>query len=116
MKNPNSYTYRPHNAIESEDEDIDFDENEENPNRRFTQNGNFDNYEDSKRHPKKRKLESFVSSYEIGPRREIWIEEESFVLLEVWGERFVELGRRSLRGEDWDENGIYCLLMRMGAL
>ncbi|KAK6156276.1 hypothetical protein DH2020_010524 [Rehmannia glutinosa] len=82
MKNPNSYTYRPHNAIESEDEDNDFD-----PNQRFAQNGNFDNYEDSKRHPKKRTLESFVSSYEIGPRREIWSEEESFVLLEVWGER-----------------------------
>ncbi|KAK6135919.1 hypothetical protein DH2020_030337 [Rehmannia glutinosa] len=104
MKNPNSYTYRPHNAIESEDEDEgnDFDENEENPSQRFTQNGNFHNYEDYKRHPKKRKLESFVSSYElIGPWREIWSEEESFVLLEVWGERFVELGRRSLRGEDW---------------
>ncbi|PIN11347.1 Transcription factor GT-2 [Handroanthus impetiginosus] len=101
MKTPNSYTYRSHNAIEYDDEDNDFDENEENPDQNLTPNGNFYNYEDSKRHPKKRKLESFVSSYELPPRREIWSEEESFVLLEVWGERYMELGRRSLRGEDW---------------
>ncbi|GFQ05733.1 trihelix transcription factor asil2 [Phtheirospermum japonicum] len=60
-------------------------------------------YEESKRHPKKRKLESFVSNYELGSRREIWSEEECFVLLEAWGERYLELGRRSLRAEDWAE-------------
>ncbi|KAL9151333.1 hypothetical protein ABFS82_11G045800 [Erythranthe guttata] len=104
MKNPNSYAYGTSNAIQyqEEDEDSDSDENEETPDQNFNQNGNFHNYDDSKRHPKKRKLESFVSNYDAAPpRREIWSEEESFVLLEAWGERYMELGRRSLRGEDW---------------
>ncbi|KAL8497916.1 hypothetical protein ACS0TY_021314 [Phlomoides rotata] len=105
MKNPNSYSFRSTNAIHYNDEveDNDSDENEENPDKSFTQNGNLYNYDDSKRHPKKRKLESFVSSYESAPRRENWSEEESFALLEVWGERYMELGRRSLRAEDWVE-------------
>lgn len=30
-------------------------------------------------------------------------EQEAFVLLEVWGDRFLQLGRRSLRNEDWNE-------------
>ncbi|KFK39756.1 hypothetical protein AALP_AA3G283500 [Arabis alpina] len=32
-----------------------------------------------------------------------WREQEAFVLLEVWGDRFLQLGRRSLRNEDWNE-------------
>ncbi|CAH8334429.1 unnamed protein product [Eruca vesicaria subsp. sativa] len=31
------------------------------------------------------------------------VEQEAFVLLEVWGDRFLQLGRRSLRNEDWNE-------------
>ncbi|KAL6519108.1 hypothetical protein OROGR_018428 [Orobanche gracilis] len=103
MENPNSYSYRSHDAIESEDEDNDFDDNEENPDPSFTQNGDLLNYEYSKRHPKKRKLECFVSSYEFAHRGEIWREDEMFALLEGWGERFMELGRMSLRAEDWVE-------------
>ncbi|KAJ0248946.1 Uncharacterized protein HA466_0145160 [Hirschfeldia incana] len=30
-------------------------------------------------------------------------EQEAFVVLEVWGDRFLQLGRRSLRNEDWNE-------------
>ncbi|KAL0427068.1 UNVERIFIED_CONTAM: Trihelix transcription factor ASIL2 [Sesamum latifolium] len=102
MRNPNSYTYRTHNGIEYDDSDS--DENEEkNPDQSFTQNGNFYNYDDSKRHPKKRKLESCVSNYEFAPRRDIWNEGECFALLEAWGERYMELGWRSLRAEDWAE-------------
>ncbi|KAG8367409.1 hypothetical protein BUALT_Bualt16G0068900 [Buddleja alternifolia] len=104
MKNPNSYNYRNHSAIEYDDSDS--DEDEDSRDQKFTQNGNlYNNDEDSnsKRHPKKRKLESFVSSYEFAPRRETWSEEEIYVLLEVWGERYIELGRRSLRAEDWSE-------------
>ncbi|XP_009783625.1 trihelix transcription factor ENAP2 isoform X1 [Nicotiana tabacum] len=60
---------------------------------------------------KRRKLETLVSNYEFAPRSGsshslqggMWSEEESFVLLEVWGERYLELGRRSLRAEDWAE-------------
>ncbi|KAL3825144.1 hypothetical protein ACJIZ3_021173 [Penstemon smallii] len=95
---------RTHNVIQYEDNDS--DEDEENPDQnKFSQNGYFYNYDDStKRHPKKRKLESFVSNNDINPpRNDIWTEEESFLLLEVWGERYMELGRRSLRTEDWAE-------------
>ncbi|CAN4085455.1 unnamed protein product [Withania somnifera] len=50
---------------------------------------------------KKRKLETLVSNYPDS--KEMWSEEESYVLLKVWGERYLELGRRSLRAEDWGE-------------
>ncbi|KAK3041647.1 hypothetical protein RJ639_001457 [Escallonia herrerae] len=65
--------------------------------------------------PKKRKVESLVSKYEFLPRagakqsinvgdsRDDWSEHASFVLLEVWGNRFMELGRKSLRSEEWNE-------------
>ncbi|KAH6803227.1 Alcohol dehydrogenase transcription factor Myb/SANT-like family protein [Perilla frutescens var. frutescens] len=105
MKNPNNpYAYRSGGAVDyddDEDEDNDFDDNEENADKSFAQNGNIYNSDSSKRHPKKRKLESFVSNHEFAPRSEGWSEDESFVLLEVWGERYMELGRRSLRAEDW---------------
>lgn len=96
MTNPNSYAHSP---VDYEDdyEDNDFEDNEGNP----SQNGNFYNPDNSKRHPKKRKLESFVSNYAFAPRSDAWSEDESFVLLDVWGERYSDLGRRSLRGEDW---------------
>ncbi|XP_051131902.1 trihelix transcription factor ASIL2 [Andrographis paniculata] len=98
MKNPGSYAYRADNAMEY---DEDFEEDDENPDQGFNQNGYFGNYDDSKRHPKKRKLESFVAKNEFTSRREIWSEEEIALLLDVWGERYMELGRRSLRADDW---------------
>lgn len=91
------------------------------------------NYEDNddadlERHPKKRKLKSLVSSYEFAPRvppqpqplatvpppppkpsfggrnsLTDWTERETFVLLDAWGERFLQRGRKSLRSEEWHE-------------
>ncbi|XVE88921.1 hypothetical protein DITRI_Ditri19aG0108800 [Diplodiscus trichospermus] len=76
------------------------------------------------RHPKKRKLKSLVSSYEFAPRVPAtaiaaplvpkpsyggrnsltdWTERETFVLLDAWGERFLQRGRKSLRSEEWQE-------------
>ncbi|KAG9137220.1 hypothetical protein Leryth_026421 [Lithospermum erythrorhizon] len=55
--------------------------------------------EELKKHPKKRRLGRGVTN--AGSSRRGWSERESFLLLEVWGERYMELGRRSLRGEDW---------------
>ncbi|KAL1563395.1 trihelix transcription factor ASIL2-like [Salvia divinorum] len=101
MKNPNFYAYRSTAVDYDDDEDNDFDDNEDSPDKAFAQNGNFYNFDNSKRHPKKRKLESFVSNYEFAPHSESWSEDEIFGLLEVWGERYIELGRRSLRAEDW---------------
>lgn len=76
------------------------------------------------RHPKKRKLKSLISSYEFAPRVAApsavavpapkpsfggrnsltdWTEHETFVLLDAWGDRFLQLGRKSLRSEEWQE-------------
>ncbi|XP_021837539.1 trihelix transcription factor ENAP1 isoform X2 [Spinacia oleracea] len=32
-----------------------------------------------------------------------WLEQGTFILLEIWGERFLQLGRSSLRSEDWND-------------
>ncbi|KAH7547303.1 hypothetical protein FEM48_Zijuj01G0295400 [Ziziphus jujuba var. spinosa] len=79
---------------------------------------------DLERHPKKRKLKSLVSSYEFAPRLPAqsaaatsaprqsfggrnsltdWTERETFVLLEAWGDRFLQRGKKSLRSEEWQE-------------
>ncbi|KAL8226158.1 hypothetical protein R6Q57_018715 [Mikania cordata] len=80
------------------------------------------------KHPKKRKLKSLLSSFELAPRLPPlpppqvaiapslpaakfggrntltdWSEHETFVLLDTWGERFLQRGRKSLRSEEWQE-------------
>lgn len=61
---------------------------------------------------KKRKFKSLVSDYEFVARKPQpnvrnptadWTEQATLELLEAWGERFLELGRKSLRSEDWQE-------------
>ncbi|KAL2554972.1 Alcohol dehydrogenase transcription factor MYB [Forsythia ovata] len=65
-------------------------------------------------HPKKRKLKSLLSSYEFAPRvpkpsyagqnpHMDWTEHDTVILLDAWGARFVEKGRKSLRSEEWVE-------------
>ncbi|XP_061366481.1 trihelix transcription factor ENAP1 [Gastrolobium bilobum] len=57
---------------------------------------------------------SGISNYEFAPRvkfsygnnrggSEEWTEEATFVLLEVWGDKFLQLGRNSLRSEEWKD-------------
>lgn len=94
-----------------EEEDNELDEFDEIND----QNRNFGEADDFVRHPKKRKLKNSVSAYEFAPRvkssyggrnlgtEEDWTEHAVFVLLEVWGDRFLQLGRKSLRSEDWHE-------------
>ncbi|KAL2493072.1 Alcohol dehydrogenase Transcription factor [Abeliophyllum distichum] len=97
------------------DEDDDEDEDE-------------DDYGNLQRHPKKRKLKSLLSSYEFAPRVPApspspssatpavpkpsyggrnpltdWTENETFILLDAWGDRFLKHGRKSLRSEEWQE-------------
>ncbi|KAL3532431.1 hypothetical protein ACH5RR_005952 [Cinchona calisaya] len=128
IRNPHAYSIPLNTAHYANDvgfaqEDDEFDDEEENPQFQNAQSGyyyqSFYGEDESKRNKKKRRLESLVSNYEIAPRggrnsvprssnlggisRDSWNEEESFVLLEVWGERYMELGRRSLRAEDWIE-------------
>lgn len=80
--------------------------------------------DDLESHPKKRKLKSLVSTYEFAPRVPApsvaapsaskpssggrnfltdWTEHETFVLLDAWGDRFIQRGRKSLRSEEWQE-------------
>ncbi|KAJ0524485.1 putative transcription factor Trihelix family [Helianthus annuus] len=67
--------------------------------------------ESSRRHQKKRRLDNIVSSYEYANAPRVserssgdeWSENATYVLLEVWGDRFLQLGRKSLRGDDWVE-------------
>ncbi|KAF7843323.1 trihelix transcription factor ASIL1-like [Senna tora] len=75
-------------------------------------------------HPKKRKLKSLISTYEFAPRVPAppvagpaapkpsfggrnsltdWTEHETIVLLDAWGDRFIQRGRKSLRSEEWQE-------------
>ncbi|KAE9585865.1 putative transcription factor MYB family [Lupinus albus] len=80
--------------------------------------------DDLERQPKKQKLKSLISAYEFAPRVPApsaaapsapkpssggrnpltdWTEHETFVLLDVWGDRFLQHGRKSLRSEEWQE-------------
>ncbi|MED6133919.1 hypothetical protein PIB30_032720 [Stylosanthes scabra] len=75
-------------------------------------------------HPKKQKLKSLVSAYELaarvpapstaatsapkpssGGRNSLtdWTEHETFVLLDAWGDRFLQHERKSLRSDEWHE-------------
>ncbi|KAI4350873.1 hypothetical protein L6164_005280 [Bauhinia variegata] len=76
--------------------------------------GNFEDDDDFERNPKKIKLRnSSASNYEFAPRvksshgnrnsADEWTEHATFVLLEVWGDKFLQLGRKSLRSEDWHD-------------
>ncbi|KAA0059286.1 trihelix transcription factor ASIL2 [Cucumis melo var. makuwa] len=77
---------------------------------------------DLERHPKKRRLKNLISNYELAPRMPPpsstpaqksfvggrnsltdWNEHETVVLLDAWGERFLQHGRKSLRSEEWQE-------------
>ncbi|XP_030534973.1 trihelix transcription factor ASIL2-like [Rhodamnia argentea] len=56
---------------------------------------------------RKRGQENLVPAhdYEAGfpNRAPFWSDFAKFTLLEVWGERFLQLGRKSVRSEDWSE-------------
>lgn len=57
-----------------------------------------------RRQRKQRRIES--GSYPFAPRPDAgagWSEKGTFVLLDIWGERFLQLGRSSLRSEDWND-------------
>ncbi|KAI3670998.1 hypothetical protein L1987_87644 [Smallanthus sonchifolius] len=92
-----------------EDDDEEDDENEYQHGYYRVSGTGIDAGESSRRHQKKRRLDNLVSNYEFAPRvvpdrsSDEWSENATFVLLEVWGDRYLQLGRRSLRGDDWVE-------------
>ncbi|KDP33648.1 hypothetical protein JCGZ_07219 [Jatropha curcas] len=118
-------SYYNHDYAVGEDDDEEFDEENDHEfdgndigddysSRRYSHNFDEQN-DDFGRYPKRQKLKSSVSNYEFVPRSgrllshgddnfaPEWSEHEKFVLLEVWGDRFLQLGRNSLRSEDWTE-------------
>lgn len=114
---------------DEDDEDDDDDDDGGNGVQRISNNDfeygdEDDNNGDQQRHPKKRKLKNLISSYEFAPRLPApsapppsapkpsyggrnpltdWTENETLVLLDAWGERFLKRGRKSLRSEEWQE-------------
>ncbi|XVE70359.1 hypothetical protein DITRI_Ditri10aG0066500 [Diplodiscus trichospermus] len=110
------YSYGPEEEVDDDDDEEEEEEEEEEENddveddddndpvylRRIKEGERFERY------PKRQKLRTSVPSYEYTPdQRESfkntydWTQQEIYVLLEVWGNRFLQLGRRSLRVEDW---------------
>ncbi|XP_068336561.1 trihelix transcription factor ENAP1-like [Pyrus communis] len=107
-----------------DDSDDEEDEDDEEDNKMMVRRLDDD---DLKTHPKKRKLKSLISSYEFAPRLPAppppsaaapsaprqsiggrnaltdWTERETFVLLDAWGDRFLQRGKKSLRSEEWQE-------------
>lgn len=104
IRNPSSYPRNTHYGYNNNEFQYYDDDNDESDDEEENQEFSSGEYEYEGK--KKRKLDTFVSNYKFAPRpgsKEMWSEEESFVLLEVWGERYLELGRRSIRAEDWGE-------------
>ncbi|MBA0695025.1 hypothetical protein Goari_005263, partial [Gossypium aridum] len=111
------------NDDDDDDEDGDEDDYDENGDKQKGYDGKNDDV-DMERHPKKRKLKNLLSSYEFAPRVPApavsapsvpkpsfggrnsltdWTERETFVLLDAWGDLFLQRGRKSLRSEEWQE-------------
>uniref|UniRef100_A0A803LNB3 Myb-like domain-containing protein n=1 Tax=Chenopodium quinoa TaxID=63459 RepID=A0A803LNB3_CHEQI len=112
---------------EEEEDDSDDEEDDDNDDhedgKRF--NGKAEDISNGKPR-KKRKLKTIISNYEFAPRVPTptvqkatlpqaqptssgqnsvgdWTEKETFALLDAWGERFLRLGRKSLRSDEWQE-------------
>ncbi|KAF5812656.1 putative transcription factor Trihelix family [Helianthus annuus] len=106
-----SYQLNNNNNINNNDEDDDEDDEEEEDDENEYRHGYYrgvDTGESSRRHQKKRRLDNIVSNYEYAPRvpdrlSDEWSDNATFVLVEVWGDRYLELGRKSLRTDDWVE-------------
>ncbi|KAE8671143.1 DNA mismatch repair protein Msh6-2 [Hibiscus syriacus] len=104
------YSYGPDEELDDEEEleqennNLD-DDDDDDPDvycRRVKERERFERY------PKRQKLRTSVPSFQCTPDHRDsfktaydWSQQEIYVLLEVWGNRFLQLGRRSLRGEDW---------------
>ncbi|KAI3992450.1 hypothetical protein MKX01_022541 [Papaver californicum] len=112
---------------EDEDEDdIDDEDEDENVDEGGNDNGRNED-EDSERNGKKRKLKDLSLGYEFAPRvvapqpsaiavavpkssyggrknaAADWTEHATFILLDTWGDKFLQLGRKSLRLDEWIE-------------
>lgn len=114
----NGFAHTSEEMDDGDDED-DFDMDEDNKQNNTVKLED----PDLERHPKKRRLKNLASTYELAPRVPAptsatpaqksfpggrnsltdWNEHETVVLLDAWGERFLQHGRKSLRSEEWQE-------------
>ncbi|KAG4961570.1 hypothetical protein AAZX31_13G340300 [Glycine max] len=108
------------------DENDDDDEEEAEENKQIDYYPTKSDEDEVEWHPKKQKLKSLISTYELAPRVPApsvaatapsvpkpssggrnsltdWTERETFVLLDAWGDRFLQHGRKSLRCEEWQQ-------------
>ncbi|XVE98202.1 hypothetical protein REPUB_Repub03eG0085300 [Reevesia pubescens] len=102
------YSYGPDEEVEEEEEameEVNDDVEDDDPDVYYRHIKESERFE---RYPKRQKLRTSVPSYQYTPdlrdsfkNTYDWTQQEIYVLLEVWGNRFLQLGRRSLRGEDW---------------
>ncbi|XP_058184747.1 trihelix transcription factor ENAP1-like [Rhododendron vialii] len=97
-------------GVNDELDDDNDEEEEEEDEEEEEQEGIENGYDESRRRQKKRRIESLVSDYEFAPRKQPsnsspaeWTDHSTFLLLEAWGDRFMQLGRMSLRSEDWQD-------------
>lgn len=111
---------------EEEDDEVTDDDEEEEDDGDQGDGEQFNEKEDigNGRPQKKRKLRTLISNYEFAPRVPNphvqkakvtqplscgtlcvgdWTERETSALLDAWGERFLRLGRKNLRAEEWQE-------------
>lgn len=110
---------RGYDDVVEDDEEREYVETNGNDNQ-YDNGDNDDDDVNLQRHPKKRKLKSLLSSYGFAPQvppstsarkpsfggrntHTDWTEHASFVLLEAWGDRFLQCGRKSLKLEEWQE-------------
>ncbi|XP_057726230.1 uncharacterized protein LOC130941682 isoform X1 [Arachis stenosperma] len=127
IRNNFRLSQKDNNDDEEGDTDGDGNENDDNNNEGNDDNDNShgNKIEDGLEwHPKKQKLKSLVSAYELAPRVPApstaatsapkpssggrnsltdWTEHETFVLLDAWGDRFLQRERKSLRSDEWHE-------------
>ncbi|XP_075520420.1 trihelix transcription factor ENAP2-like [Primulina tabacum] len=102
---------------EEEEEDIEVDVDGGNGVQRIDlddyENDEDVDYNGLQKYPKKRKIKT-LSSYELAPRvpkpthggrnsPTEWTESETFILLDIWGDRFLKQGKRGLRSVEWQE-------------
>ncbi|GLU09841.1 hypothetical protein SLE2022_266800 [Rubroshorea leprosula] len=101
-----NYSYQPQEdeEFDEENEDVE-DEMEDDADDPDVYYRGYKQSERFERYPKRQKLRKSVSGYQFAvdsvKLANDWGENEVYVLLEVWGDRFLQLGRRSLRNEDW---------------
>ncbi|KAF8119063.1 hypothetical protein N665_0001s0119 [Sinapis alba] len=79
------------------------EEEEDDEEEQEDDGGGYSHRSGNERFQKRLKPTKPVSGYDFAGPSETKVEQEAFVLLEVWGDRFLQLGRRSLRNEDWNE-------------